>query len=356
MGFFNDEELASISIARMNFQVVGEEAFQPRPAMASVEQSDFFLGRIREIDASSAFAFNADSETKSVIESMALGRTRFANGAASLALKFDSYHVGQSKAGAFFVFELRCYSPATKIYVFLKYDYSEVVTLRGRTAGEQLRRVMHAFVKDKKALQKSALIRVVNGCVETDFSATDRGAVSPGITDFFTRFLGAVRQRDDVELNAAANLAIHDIVKDIPENVWGAAPRVIFARLRESLRTAVSICDDAVVDAVMVAAGRPADPDTVAMLRNSAIKALKKRKIFGLTFPPSDSVFRSAAKRKIRTVENIKIEYPDDLDGVKVDVEKNQENGTAVITIRTQRIEVDEVVNESIGNIRKLAT
>lgn len=353
MGFFNDEELASISIARMNFQVVGEEAFQPRPAMASVEQSDFFLGRIREIDASSAFAFNADSETKSVIESMALGRTRFANGAASLASRFDSYHVGQSKAGAFFVFELRCSSPATKIYVFLKYDYSEVLTLRGRSAGEQLRRVLHAFVKDKKALQKSALIRVVNGSAEIAFSATDRGAVSPGITDFFTRFLGAVRERDDIELNAAANQALLDIVKDVPSDVWGAQPRVILARLRESLRTAASICDDAVVNAVMVAAGRPEDPDTVEVLRVSAIKALKKRKIFGLTFPPSDSVFKSAAKRKIKTVENIKIEYPDDLSGVRVDV-VDQEDGSAVITVRTQRIEVDEVVNESIGNIRKL--
>lgn len=354
MGFFSDVELASMRIVKMNFQVVGEETFQPRPAMTSVEHSDFFIGRIREVDAASAFGFKIDSETKAIIENIAQRKIRFANGASSLASKFDSYHVGQSKAGAFFIFELGFSDRATKIYAFLKYDYSEVLTLRGKSAGEQLRRVLHAFVKDKKALQKSSLIRVVDGSAELAISATDRGAISPSITDFFTKFLGATRERDDVELNVAANQALLDIVKAVPSTVWQQEQRIVLARLRESLRTSARICEETVINAVLVAADRPTDQDVIELLTESAIKFLKKRKIYGLSFLPSESIFKNAAKRKIKTVENIKIEYPDDLSGVRVDVVKSQD-GSAVITVRTQGIEFNEVFNESIGNIRKLA-
>lgn len=354
MGFFSDEELASMSIAKMNFQVVGDETFQPRAAMSAVEHSDFFLGRIREIDVASAFVFKDDSETKVIVENIAQRKVRFANGASHLASKFDSYHVGQSKSGAFFVFELKFEGPDTKIYAFLKYDYSEVLTLRGKSAGEQLRRVLHAFVKDKKALQKSALIRVVNGTAEVALSATDRGATQPNITDFFTNFLGTTRERDDLELNSAANQTLLDIAKAIPSTIWQKETRAVLARLRESLRTSAKICEETIIDAVLVAAERPTDQATIDILKNSAIKFMKKRKIYGLTFPPSESVFKAAAKRKIKTVENIKIEYPEDLSGVRVDVAK-EKDGSAVITIRTQGIETDELLNESIGNIRKLA-
>jgi hypothetical protein len=353
MGFFSDTELASLTIERMNFQIVGEGGFDPRPAMAAVEHADFFIGRIREVDVASAFSFADLSETKTTIEDMAAGRTRFANGAVALAREFDRHHVGQSKAGAFFVFELGGGDAATKLYALLKYDYSEVLTLRQRGAGDQLRRIVQAFVKDKRALQKSALVRVVDGVAEIEVSATDRGARSPSITDFFTRFLNVHRERDDIELNKAASDALHDIMHSVPSEVWPDNAAAALARMREALRTSAVISDDVVRDAVWVAAGRPEEDEVIELLRDHANSALRKRRIAGLEFPPNASVFRVASKRRIKTVENIKIEYPDSLSGVKVTTERAA-NGSAVITIQTDHIESDEVVSESIGNVRRL--
>ncbi|MEI2453850.1 nucleoid-associated protein [Lysobacter firmicutimachus] len=353
MGFLSDTELDGLSIVRMNFQVVGEGAFTPRPAMPSVEQADFFLGRVRDIDISAAFSFEPTSETMEIIRAIAAGDQRFANGAVALARDFDRQHVGQSKAGAFFAFELSANDPAVKLYALLKYDYSEVLTLRQSSARGQLRKIVQAFVKDKRALQKSALIRVVNGNVEAEISATDRGARSPSITDFFTRFLQVKRERDDVELNKAASDALLEILNTVPVAHWPSGRATALSTMREALRTSREISDDVVINAVWVAAGRPNDEELTDALRKRAVAALKKKKISGLSFQTNSTVFKVASKRKIRTVENVRIEFPDSLSGVVVDTAK-EADGSAVITIRTQQIASDEVVTETIGNVRQL--
>lgn len=171
MGFFTDAESGSLTIERMNFQIVGDGEFSPRPAMARVEQAEFFLGRIRDVDVASIFKFSRASTTRQVISDIANDRTRFATGALSLAREFHRHHVGQSSAGAYFFFELGCQSARTQLFAMLKYDYSEVLTLRNNSSEEQLRRIVHAFVKDRRSLQKSALIRVRSGSVETSISA-----------------------------------------------------------------------------------------------------------------------------------------------------------------------------------------
>lgn len=353
MGFLSDAELAGLTIVRMNFQVVGEGAFNPRPAMAHVEQADFFLGRVRDIDISAAFSFEPTSETKEIIRAVAAGEQRFATGAVALARDFDRAHVEQSKAGAFFVFELSANDPAAKLYALLKYDYSEVLTLRQSNAKGQLRKIVQAFVKDKRALQKSALIRVVGGKVESEISATDRGARSPNITDFFTRFLKVQRERDDVELNKAASDALLEIASTVPVEHWPNGRAAALSTMRESLRASREISDDVVINAVWIAAGRPNDEELSEALRKRAIAALKKKKISGLRFQTNSTVFKVASKRKIRTVENVRIEFPDSLSGVVVDTE-HEEDGSAVITIRTKQIASDEVVTETIGNVRQL--
>lgn len=352
MGFFTDGELGSLSIVRMNFQVVGEDSFVPRPAMTTVEQPDFFLDRIREIDVASAYRFQEHSDTKQAVEHIAAGTTRFANGAVSLARSFDSRHVGQSSPGAFFFFELQAPNDATKLYAMLKYDYSEVLTLRRAGGSEQLRKILQAFVKDKKALQKSAVIRVVGGVAEALVGVKDRAARAPNITDFFTRFLGVERDRDDIELNKAASEALVEIVKAAPEGTWSVPAGDVLRALRDSLRSSAEISEDAIFNAVWVNAGRPDGDADVEQLRAITTRAIRRRKLTGLSFPPNASVFRAASKRKIRTVENIKVEYPDELEGVNVSIDQLS-NGGARITITTERIDTNEIVNESIGNVRR---
>lgn len=285
MGFFAEDELGTLRIRRMNFQVVGGDAFEQRPAMRTVEHEDFFLGRVLDVDVGAVFEFEAQSNTRGIIQQISRGTTGFAPGAAALAADFDSRHVGQSKPGAFFFFELECSVPATQLYAMLKYDYSEVLTLRRANAGEQLRRVVQAFVKDKRALQKSALIRVQNGAVQTVVSVRDRAAKSPDITDFFAGFLGVGRTRDDIELNREALQAVSDVVKQAPQGTWPDGPNQAIRTMRQAIRDCPQITEEIAYQAAVLAAGRPDDESVVMSLRRLTDRTWRRRRLLGLEFP-----------------------------------------------------------------------
>ena len=238
----------------------------------------------------------------------------------------------------------------------LKYDYSEVVAPARHRPGSQdtrqLRRIVEAFIKDKRALQKSALFRVVDGTAEPLVAAKDRAAKSPDITGFYSTFLGVKRERDDIELNKAVADAVLEIVKASPQNTWPQGGAVARAKVVEILRGAVEIKDETVIDAVFVAAGRPSAEGQAEELKDLTMAILRKKKIAGLAFAPNLDVLKSAAKHKIRTKERIFIEYPESLQGVRVTTER-QSDGSAVITIKTEKIESDEVVPETISTLRR---
>lgn len=353
MGFLTEEELSTLRINRMNFQVVGEPTFETRQAMRTVEHADFFLERVLDVDVGAVYEFQTRSHTRDAIQRIAQGTTGFSSGASALAEDFHGRHVGQAKAGAFFFFELGCAVPQTRLYALLKYDYSEVLTLSRGNAREQLRRVVQAFVKDKRALQKSALIRVVAGNVEGVVSVRDRAARSPNITDFFAGFLGVGRTRDDVELNREALQAIGDIVKQAPEGSWPNGSVQASKIMRQSLKDCVQITEDAAHQAALLAAGRPDDETVVASLRLLTERIWRRRRLLGLAFTPDQGVFRVAPSRHIRTVERIRLTFPDELSDVRVLTEPS-EDGSAVITIRTEKIESNEIVHESLGHVRQL--
>jgi hypothetical protein len=355
MSFFTEEEVADLRISRMNFQIVGEDAFEARPAMRGVEHADFFLGRILDIDVGAAFEFQERSNSRAQLQRIARGTLGFAPGATALAADFHDRHVGQSKPGAFFVFDLECGVEGTRFYALLKYDYSEVLTLRRANAAEQLRRVVHAFVKDKRALQKSALVRVVRGDVEGVLSCRDRAEKAPDITDFFAGFLGVFRNRDDVELNRDAVSAVGDIAKQAPKGTWPDGEAQAIRVMRQALRDSVEISEEAAFQAVFIAAGRPQDVAQVEGLRQLSDRAWRRRRLLGLAFRPDPGVIRVVQRRRIKTVDRIQVIFPDELSGVKVMLAANPEGDGAVITIRTDGIESNEIDNESLGNVRRLA-
>lgn len=241
----------------------------------------------------------------------------------------------------------------TQLYALLKYDYSEVITLRGANSREQLRRVVQAFVKDKRALQKSALVRVVNGRVEEVVAVKDRAAKSPDITDFFQGFLGVNRNRDDIELNRDALAALTEMVKQARVGTWPDGRSQAIRLMRQSLRDSAQITEDVAFQAALVAAGRPESEDQVEELRALTERAWRRRRLRGLAFTPDPAVIHVAQRRRIRTVERIQLSYPDELSGVRVMTDSHPD-GSATITISTAAIESNEIDNESLGQVRRL--
>lgn len=352
MGFLTDEEDSSLRIERMDFQIVGEETFKVRRAMSHVEFEDFFLARIRDMDASSVFRFKSESSTKQHLEKIADGGLQFSRGSAQLARDFDSRHVGQSSSGAFFSFELAVEDPTVKLFAMLKYDYREVLAPARKGGANQLRKIVEAFVQDRKALQKSCLVRVRNGVAEKELSAKDRNGKSPDITDFFAAFLAVERSRDDIELNQQVAQAVMEVLKAnkrlLPKQDVGEALGIA----RERLRTASSINDAAVLDAVMVAAGRPREEEALSTLEAATVRALKRRRVSGLDIPPDENVLKKAVRRKVTTREGVRLDYPQHLEGARVNTVVRPD-GSATITITTDHLEAGKLVLESASSLRQ---
>jgi hypothetical protein len=126
MSFLTDAELASLRIKKMILHVVGgKEAFQPQPAIEGVEHIDFFLARIQDAAVSGVHRFEEKSGTKELLQQIAVGTMTFEEGAQELSRRFSNDHVGTSRNGAFFVFELETDDPNVTFFSLIKYDYAE---------------------------------------------------------------------------------------------------------------------------------------------------------------------------------------------------------------------------------------
>lgn len=147
------------------------------------------------------FMFKTVSTTRQEIESMASGDVSFEHGAQSLAASFNRQHVSGSADGVLCMFELGVADPDVKIYSLIKYDYKLALEQNDTSPGQALRRIVTALVDDKKAIQKTALIRVVSGVADRNISATDRTKNGADLADYFADFLSVARAISDTELS-----------------------------------------------------------------------------------------------------------------------------------------------------------
>lgn len=345
MSYFFDGESDALQIKKMILHVVGAGDFEPQAEMQDVEQESFFLARIREIDASSLFSFDDDSQTKRTVGEIAQGAISFEEGAQRLARDFSSRHSGASSDGALFMFELASNSPNTALYSIFKYDYREVLERTDEDGQSHLRRIVEAFVADKRALQKSCLVRVQDGVVSEEVAAQDRMGRAPDLTDYFAAFLNVSRARNDVELNRSLTEALREVFtdrrSDLPNRDASAALRVA----KEALGQRQKIDNAAVLEAVLVAAGNPAEPDLVSAFESTVNRKLRKSKLTGVEFKPDQQVLKRAARKRIQTVEGVTLEYPSDLEGVRVRSVAGP-NGSRTITIDTARIEDETIIRD----------
>jgi len=345
LGFLTDTESASLRITNMILHVVGEDGFTPEPAR-QVEHAEFFIERIRNTDVSAVYGFDPASQTKAQIERIATRADAFEPGAQALSREFSRLHVTSSREGAFFIFELSVEDPAVRIYSLIKYDFREAIEQSDTAAGSLLRRIVNAFIADKKAIQKSALVRVENGIAEAAVSARDRVKQAPEIGDYFAAFLHVVRTRDDVELNQKVLDVLRDTLTESKETLPDRnVPRAL-AQAKEVLRNRQEINEDAIVDAVLAAAGNPEDERSRSKLQTRTRRKIRTAKLDGLTFPPNRQIFRRPALRRLKTTEGVVLYYPDDANGATVRRETRPAGGEK-ITIETARVTEDEIVRDS---------
>lgn len=342
MGFFTDGETAGLRITNMILHVVGGEEFVAEP-LREIEHEEFFRARILDTDVDAIYSFREGSPAKATLEQMAMGTESFERGSQSLAGTFSRWHPNNSRAGAMFIFELSGGADHEKLYSLIKYDYSEAIEQAGPDGGGLLRRIVHAFVADKKAIQKSAIIRVVNGVAEPLVSARDRMKKAPEIVDYFANFLDVVRSLSDEQLNTKLVKLLRETLSSCKEDLPNGVP-LAFRTAKNVLAQRREIDEDAIIEAVFVAAGSPEDERVLSRLQNATRRKIRAEKIENLAFSPDQAILGRPPIRRLKTTEGVTVLYPDDA-GITVG-RQPKATGGEIITIDTQAITEDKLVSD----------
>jgi hypothetical protein len=342
MGFLTELEREQLRIESMILHVVSDDDFDPAPAQV-VQHAGFFLSRILDTDVAPVYQFKDVSRSRDWVEQMAQGVVTFEQGAQELSREFSRGHGTTTRDGAFFIFELRTDDVDVRIYSLIKYDYREAIEQADDEDGEtRLRRIVHAFIDDKKAIQKAALVRVVGGHAEQLLATRDRTRVAPEIADYFATFLDVHRISSDEELNRRLVSALTEAFADCKEVLPNQDVPSALRQAKAVLRDRQQIDEGAVVEAVMAAAGHPEDDETQSLLRKRTIQKLRAKRLAGLAFRPDRGVLRKAPMRKIRTTEGVTVLYPDG--AVRVRRVRDPDGVGETITITTDRVVEDTVV------------
>jgi len=345
MSFLTDAEAASLRLARMSLHIVSDDEFVAEPELA-IEHDDFLLGRVRDVASASVYRFEDVSATRDVIEQIARREVGFEEGAQALAREFCRFHRGGTRDGAFFVFELGVDDENTRIYALMKYDYGQALELVEREGHAGLRRIVEAFVSDKAAIQKSALIRVADGRAEAAISTRDRmGRPTPELTDYFIRYLQVTRDRTDSELTSAVKEVVRTALQDHRELLPPGGVAFAVSRALEVLRNTENITEDVVNHAVWTGAGQPADEQVREALKTSVGRLVKRKRLGGVIFPPDGAQLGRPITRVVRTEEGVTIHYNTGLEGGAVQRLDTPDGATQFI-VTTRRF-TDDVVSES---------
>lgn len=345
MGFFTVDEIGSLNITNMILHVVGGGAFSPESARA-VEHEEFFIARICDTNVSPVYSFEETSNTKRQIEMIATGAISFEEGAQALSREFSRVHVGSSRDGAFFIFELSTHDPETKIYSLIKYDYREAIEQATLDEGGLLRRIVTAFIADKKAIQKSTIVRVICGVADLPISTRDRMKPSPEIGDYFSTFLDVSRALSDEDLNKKTIEVLRTTLTACKELLPEQDVASAFRRAQGVLRDRQEINEAAIIDAILAAAGNPEAEEARSEIQSTTRRRIRAAKLEGLEFRPDRKILRRPPLRKVRTTEGVTLTYPDDAEGITVRRERLAA-GAERFTIETACVTEDKIVRDS---------
>lgn len=342
MSFFSDEEIDSLKITRMILHVVGTKNFQAQPERA-LEEEKFFIGKIVDMAAAAVFMFKAVSTTRTEIEAIAAGDAPFVDGAQSLAASFNRAHVGGSADGVLLMFELSVEDPDVKIYSLIKYDYKLALEQNDGAPGKKLRRIVNALVDEKKAIQKTALVRVVGGVADKNVSATDRTKHGVDLADYFADFLSIARDVSDKELSELTRKVLKGALQACIEYLPGQDVAKALQKAQANLGTRKLVDEDTIVEAVMMAAGHPQDEKIASRLEKETRTRVKKSKLHELSFEPDRRILRQPYMRRIVTTEGVTILFPDRAENPNVRVVELKGGRTQII-VDTDRVTEDSVV------------
>lgn len=326
----SEEEIENLSIDKFIFHVVHHRNDEPilldETPIGDFE--DFFLERAMETLRGNRFTFADGSITKTLLKQVLDDESQFVPVSKTLAQTFHAGRDKRIKPGVMILMTL--VTGQRKLLSVLKYDHEESVTYDiTEDAKAILKAIANSFTKSADALQKSALIEIVDSDSDGDDNivVVDK-TVRHEITDFFRGFLACKRLFDDKQMTQAVEALVVDVVKKHQNDL----PNDITQNVRDRYYDTVQKRDK--FDAAEFFAEFFGAHGSAAV-RASFDKGLAKRSMEGEVFKFDKGAVKKLRPQKYKTAEGVKIDVPEKAsDTVKT---ATTAAGT-VITITTSRL------------------
>jgi hypothetical protein len=320
--FFEDDQLAELTIDRMVFHLVGpkEGDFVRLEAIDPGEFSAFFLDRIRSVVNGAPYSFSDASSTRERLCRIAADPSLFQEESERLADDFQRQHGGTTSAGAVLLFSLR--AAEAQFFAILKYDDEIVLSydfeqLEGGRNRVTLAALERTFVQNRQALQKSAIIELA----EEGGRLTVLDRRNPQrVARYFENFLDAVRLHEDADLTEKLVNATKETIRRNRALVPVAAASEVAKRCYEAARAGGAVDVDGHRGFLETVVGQRL-PDDHPILPKFAAE-LRRARIDGVPMTLDAAKVRPPTTKRLVTVHNIQIRVPIDM----VDIVEERED------------------------------
>jgi hypothetical protein len=313
MTFFDEQQRENLRIEQMVFHLVGPapENFVRLEAINPGRFADFFLARIKAVNAGAPYLFSDASATRTRLARIAADPGVFQEESERLAEDFQRTHGGSAAAGAFLVFRLD--AAGEQAFALLKYDDETVLTYdveegrdgRKRVSLEALERT---FVQNNEALQKSALVRLTEAGGE--LTVLDRRNQQK-VARYFENFLDARRLHDNAELTEKLVQVTREVIRQNRELVDADVHREAYRRSYRAAAAGGALAVDDQKRFLEAVVGHPLPDDHPLVVKYK--NALRRARIEDAPVTLDPARVRPPNLVRYVTVNRIQIRVPDEM-------------------------------------------
>ena len=355
MTFLTDAQAQQLTIERMIFHVVRPEDEAPL-FLAEVEPpqfTDFFIDRVQETLKGSSYVFREGSGIPNLFRRAGpeADADEFVQVSRDLATRFKQT-VGTDKRlapGVLMLFSMTALDK--RLFGVLKYEHQQVITYEVEADEDgnlvpDLKSIIDTFTKDKKCLQKSALVLIEDLEDDDKIIVIDHSASKyRDATHHFANFMDIRRALEASAMTKRlvdATLATIEKHKaELPANIGCAPKRVV----HDAIRQLVGFDHERTQEYLnAVFGGLPDD----SPIRNTFQRSLAARGLGTEAFEFDRAELPQRPYRRVLTNEGISLSYHRELEEQGRVIIEPQEGGGKRITINTTGIVKDDDSEKAI--------
>lgn len=332
------------SVERIIFHIVGPDLTTPT-ILTEVEDpsthSDFFVARLIETSKGTHYTFNPASGVQGQIHQSLVSPHAFVDCSQILAERFQKLYERDGRLIPGVLMLLQVKSGDETYAAIIKYDDTKVISYKTTTTTDGkinpiLDHILNTFVQDKRALQKSALIKITNDIGQ--LVCIDRSGKNGDITEKFKDFLDITRKFSHDTLTER----LLDALKATAKAHKDIIPQSITSQLTTAAKEAISSIEtfnpthpNILLNALF------GDLHTNELIQQTFEKELKRQKIQTEIIKIPKNFFPKPARKMKETFEGIRVIYTQAHEDAK-EIIFDEVDGTKTFTVSTLKYTIED--------------